>query len=75
MYDKILTLLIELANLQNRSEYKINLLSAALELAKKEEIFRYRIDTRLKDAPNNPQNDNKNRQQKIKADENLDQTM
>lgn len=59
IYNKILTLLIDLAKQQNKSEYKISLLTAALNLAKKEEIFRYRLDPRLKDTPNNPQNDDK----------------
>ena len=59
IYEKILTLLIDLAKLQNKSKYKIGLLSAALKLAKEEEIFRYRLDPRLKGTPNNPQNDDK----------------
>ena len=74
IYNNILTLLIDLAKLQNKSAYKESLLSAALELAKKEEIFRYRIDPRLKDAPNNPQRNDKYWLHKEK-NERLDQTL
>lgn len=56
IYDEILGLIMELAALKKNDTYKTKLLSAALEIAQKEGLFRYRLDPRLVDAPNNPQN-------------------
>lgn len=56
-YIKITSLLIDLAKSRDNSKYAIKLLTAALEIAREEDLFRYRTDPRLKDAPNNPQSE------------------
>lgn len=56
-YNKITTMLVKLASSRDNTEYVIKLLKAALEIAQKEDLFRYRVDPRLKGEANNPQND------------------
>ena len=58
-FGNLIKMLLELADLGNNREYENMLLKAALNLAKTDNLFRYKYDPRLRNAPNNPQNSNK----------------